>query len=103
MDIVTKESLKNAIKLNTILGGSTNAVIHLLAIAREFEIELKLEEFNDINSNLSVLGNLKPHGNYSMFDIYRIGGLPVILKYLIKKNILNGEQLTLQVKHIMKI
>lgn len=93
-DIVTKESFRNAIKLNTILGGSTNAVIHLLAIAKEFEIELKLAEFNEINYNLSVLSNLKPHGKYSMYDIYKIGGLPIILKYLIGENIINGDQLT---------
>ena len=99
-DIVKKESFINAIKLTTILGGSTNSVIHLLAIAKEFEIDLKLNEFNEINSNLPILGNLKPHGKYSMYDIHKMGGLPIILKYLIKNDIIYGDLLTVSGKTI---
>ena len=93
-DIIKKESFVNAIKLTTILGGSTNAVLHLLAMAKEFDIDLHLNEFNDINKNIPIIGNLKPHGKYSMYDIYKIGGLPMILKYLIKHNIISGDLLT---------
>lgn len=95
-DIVTRDSFLNAIKLTTILGGSTNAVIHLLAIAKEFDIQLSLQDFQDISNNTPILGNLKPHGKYTMNDIhYQVNGLPTILKYLIKNNIIDGRTYTI--------
>ena len=98
-DIIKKESFINAIKLTTILGGSTNSIIHLY-INEKNSIELKLKEWNDINNDLPILANLKPHGKYSMYDIYKIGGLPIILKYLIKNDIIYGDLLTVSGKTI---
>ena len=93
-DIITKESFHNAIKLTTILGGSTNAVIHIIAIAKEFNINITLEDFQQISENTPVLGNLKPHGKYTMNDIYNINGMPAIIKYLLDNNILDGNTYT---------
>jgi len=87
---ITKESFLNAIKITTIMGGSTNVVIHLLAMAKEFDINLSLEDFETINNNYPILSNLKPHGKYVIYDIYKsIGGFPVILKYLIDNKLIN--------------
>lgn len=95
-DFITKESFRNAIKLTTVLGGSTNAVIHLIAIAKEFDISLTLSEFQEISQSTPVLSNLKPHGQYTMNDInIQIGGMPRIIKYLIDHNILDGSTYTL--------
>uniref|UniRef100_A0A6C0IW30 dihydroxy-acid dehydratase n=1 Tax=viral metagenome TaxID=1070528 RepID=A0A6C0IW30_9ZZZZ len=89
-DVITKSSFENAIKITTVLGGSTNSVLHLLAIAHEFDIDLSLDDFYRINKDTPVLGNLKPYGKYSMNDIHKIGGLPMITKYLLDNNILDG-------------
>lgn len=94
-DIITKESFFNAMKLTVILGGSTNAILHLLAIAKDFDINLTLDDFDEILQNTPVLGNLKPIGEYSMNDIYNIHGLPTILKYLLKNDILDGKTNTI--------
>jgi len=94
-DIITKESFLNAIKITTVLGGSTNSVIHLLAIANEFGIDLNLEDFHTINETVPVLGNLKPYGEYSMNDIHNIGGTPRLIKYLLDNNILDGKTYTM--------
>jgi len=92
---ITKESFLNAIKITTIMGGSTNVVIHLLAMAKEFDINLSLEDFETINNNYPILSNLKPHGKYVIYDIYKsIGGFPVILKYLIDNKLINGDTYT---------
>jgi len=94
-DIITKESFLNAIKITVILGGSTNAVLHLIAIANEFNIKLTLNDFNEIFENTPVLGNLKPHGIYSMNNIHEMGGFPILLKYLLDNNILDGKTNTI--------
>ena len=93
-DIVTRESLINAITLVTILGGSTNAVLHFLAIADAANIKFDINEFQKISDKTPFLANLKPSGNYLMEDIYRIGGIPAVLKYLLNKGLLNGKCLT---------
>jgi dihydroxy-acid dehydratase len=94
-DIVTRTSIINAIKMTNIMGGSTNAVIHLLAIAKEFNIPLDLEDFQDVSENTPVLANLKPHGIYTMNDIHnRLGGTPFIYKYLLDNKILDGNTMT---------
>ena len=93
-DIVTKTSIENAIKIGIILGGSTNLVLHIIAIADAFDIKLTLDDFVDISKNIPVLSNLKPHGIYLMNDLHNIGGLSILIKYLIEENILNGDVLT---------
>ena len=94
-DIITKESFINAIKITGIMGGSTNAVLHLLAIANEFNIDLTLDDFTRVLKDIPILGNLKPLGIYSMNDIHKIGGTPIIIKYLIENNILDGSAYTM--------
>ncbi len=93
-DIVTKKSLENAIRLVTILGGSTNAVLHFLAIARAADVDFTLADFQRISDETPFLADLKPSGKYLMEDLHKVGGIPAVLKYLLKKGILNGECLT---------
>ncbi|MAL58691.1 MAG: dihydroxy-acid dehydratase [Flavobacteriaceae bacterium] len=93
-DIITKKSLENAIRLVTILGGSTNAVLHFLAIARAANIDFDLQDFQKISDTTPFLADLKPSGKYLMEDIHAIGGIPSVLKYLLKKELLNGDCLT---------
>ena len=93
-DIVTKKSIENAITLVTVLGGSTNAVLHFLAIADTASIEFTLEDFQRISDKTPFLADLKPSGKYLMEDIHRIGGTPAVLKYLLNKGMLHGDCLT---------
>lgn len=93
-DIVTKKSLQNAITLVTVLGGSTNAVLHFLAIADAANIDFTLEDFQRISDKTPFLADLKPSGKYLMEDIHQIGGTPAVLKYLLNKGMLNGDCLT---------
>lgn len=93
-DIITRKSLENAIRLITILGGSTNAVLHFLAIARAAQIDFTLHDFQKISDNTPFLADLKPSGNYLMEDLHEVGGIPGVLKYLLKKGLLHGDCLT---------
>jgi len=93
-DIMTPDAFENAMVLITILGGSTNAVLHLIAMAHAVGITLALEDFQRVSDRIPVLGNLKPSGNYLMEDLHRIGGLPVLMKYLLDKGLLHGDCLT---------
>ncbi|TSE09630.1 MULTISPECIES: dihydroxy-acid dehydratase [Aquimarina] len=93
-DIVTKKSLENAIRLVTILGGSTNAVLHFLAIARAADVDFTLADFQRISDETPFLADLKPSGKYLMEDVHEVGGIPAVLKYLLKKGLLHGECLT---------
>lgn len=88
--IVTKLSLINAITLAIALGGSTNLILHLLAIAQTALIELNLEDFKNLNNKIPYIGNLKPSGNFFMEDVHAIGGIPSIMKYLLNEGLLNG-------------
>ncbi len=92
--ILTKKAFENAIAVLMAFGGSTNAVLHLLAIAREAEVELKLEEFNRISDKVPHLGNLKPFGDFVMNDVDRVGGVPVVMKALLDAGLLHGDVLT---------
>lgn len=92
--ILTKEAFENAIAVLMAFGGSTNAVLHLLAIAREAEVDLKLEEFNRISERVPHLGNLKPFGDFVMNDVDRVGGVPVVMKALLDAGLLHGDVLT---------
>ncbi len=93
-DIITRKSLENAIRLVTILGGSTNAVLHFLAIARAALIDFTLQDFQRISDNTPFLADLKPSGKYLMEDVHAVGGIPAVLKYLLKKGLLHGDCLT---------
>lgn len=93
-DIVNRKSLENAIRLLTVLGGSTNAVLHFLAIAKAAEVEFSLTDFEKICDSTPFLADLKPSGKYAMEDIHRIGGIPAVLKYMLKHDMLHGDCLT---------
>jgi dihydroxy-acid dehydratase len=92
--ILTKKAFENAITLLMALGGSTNAVLHLLAIAHEADVELTLEDFHRIGSKVPLLGDLKPFGKFVMSDVDRVGGIPVVLKVLLDAGYLHGDTLT---------
>ncbi len=93
-DIITRESLLNAIAVVVALGGSTNAVLHLLAIAHEAHVELDIEDFNTVADKVPHLANVKPFGQYVMSDVDRIGGVPVVMKALLDAGLLDGDCLT---------
>ncbi|MEJ6626992.1 MAG: dihydroxy-acid dehydratase [Actinomycetes bacterium] len=92
--ILTKKAFENAITVLMALGGSTNAVLHLLAIANEAEVDLTMEDFHRIGSKVPLLGDLKPFGKYVMTDIDRVGGIPVVLRALLDAGLLHGDCLT---------
>jgi dihydroxy-acid dehydratase len=93
-DILTKKAFENAITILMALGGSTNAVLHLLAIAHEAEVDLTLEDFHRIGSKVPLLGDLKPFGKYVMTDVDRVGGIPVVLRILLDAGYLHGDCMT---------
>ena len=93
-DIITRKSLENAIRLITVLGGSTNAVLHFLAIARAANIQFSLSDFQQISDQTPFLADLKPSGKYLMEDVHAIGGIPAVLKYLLQKGMIHGDCLT---------
>ncbi|NDD26237.1 MAG: dihydroxy-acid dehydratase, partial [Actinobacteria bacterium] len=92
--IMTKPAFENAIAVLMALGGSTNAVLHLLAIAREAEVDLTLDDFNRVSDRVPHLGDLKPFGQFVMADVDRVGGVPVVLKALLDAGLINGDVLT---------
>ncbi len=94
LDIVTRKSLENAIRLVTIMGGSTNAVLHFLAIARAADIDFTLQDFQHISDTTPFIADLKPSGKYLMEDVHRVGGIPAVLKYLLRNGLLHGDCLT---------
>ena len=93
-DIVTKKSLENALRLVTVLGGSTNAVLHFLAISRAANLDLSIDYFQEISDSTPYLANLKPSGKYLMKDLHKIGGVPYVLKYMLENKMLYGDCLT---------
>lgn len=93
-DIVTKKSIENAITLVNALGGSTNAVLHYLAIAYAADIDFTLEDFQRISDRTPLIGDLKPSGKYLMEDVHGIGGTPKIMKYLLEQGFLHGDCMT---------
>ncbi|HLR28875.1 MAG TPA: dihydroxy-acid dehydratase, partial [Ruania sp.] len=99
-DIMTKEAFENAIAVVMAFGGSTNAVLHLLAIANEAEVDLTLEDFNRVGARVPHLADLKPFGRYVMNDVDRIGGVPVIMKALLDAGVLHGDCLTVTGKTV---
>jgi dihydroxy-acid dehydratase len=93
-DIMTKKAFENAIAVLMAFGGSTNAVLHLLAIAREADVDLTLDDFNRVADKVPHLGDLKPFGRYVMNDVDRVGGVPVLMKALLDAGLLHGDVLT---------
>ena len=93
-DILTKKAFENAITAVMALGGSTNAVLHLLAIAHEADVDLTLEDFHRIGSKVPLLGDLKPFGKYVMSDVDKVGGIPVVLRMLLDAGYLHGDCMT---------
>jgi dihydroxy-acid dehydratase len=92
--VMTKEAFENAIAVTMALGGSTNAVLHLLAIANEARVELTLDDFNAVAARVPHLADTKPHGKYHMVDLDRIGGVPVVMAELLEAGLLHGDCLT---------
>ena len=93
-DIITKQSLENAIAVVMAFGGSTNAVLHLLAIAHEANVELEMDDFHRIGSKVPLLADVKPFGRYVMSDVDRVGGVPVIMRALLDAGLMHGDCLT---------
>ena len=97
---MTKEAFENAIAVVMALGGSTNAVLHLLAIAFEAQVDLELDDFNKVAARVPHLADTKPHGKYHMFDVDRIGGVPVVMRELLDAGLLHGDCLTVTGKTV---
>ena len=95
LDIVTKNSLENALRLIAILGGSTNAVLHFLAIAHAADINLTIDDFQKISNSTPFLADLKPSGKYLMKDLHAIGGIPAVLKFMLENDLLHGDCMTI--------
>ncbi|MGB5393408.1 MAG: dihydroxy-acid dehydratase [Lutimonas sp.] len=94
LDIISKKSIENAITLVNALGGSTNAVLHYLAIAHAAGIDFTLEDFQRVSDRTPLLADLKPSGEYLMEDVHSVGGTPAVMKYLLEKGLLHGDCLT---------
>ena len=100
MDILTKKSFENALKVVIVLGGSTNAVLHLIGIAKTAKIDFTLEDVTRLNAETPLLADLKPSGKYMMEDVFRVGGVPSVMKYMLEKGMLHGDCLTVTGKTI---
>ena len=99
-DIMTREAFENAMVIVIVLGGSTNAVLHLIAIARSVGVDLTIDDFQSVSDRVPFLADLKPSGKYVMEDIHNIGGIPAVMKYLLENNLINGDCLTVTGKSI---
>ncbi|KAI9098484.1 hypothetical protein K1719_025109 [Acacia pycnantha] len=93
-DIITRKSLRNAMVIVMALGGSTNAVLHLIAIARSVGIDLTLEDFQKVSDEVPLLADLKPSGKYIMKDFHKVGGTPAVIRYLLEQGLLDGDCIT---------
>ena len=100
LDIVSKESIINSVRLITVLGGSTNAVLHILAIAKSANINFTINDFQDISESTPFLADLKPSGKFLMEDLHEIGGVPAVMRYMLENNLLNGDCMTVTGKTI---
>ncbi len=100
LDLLTRESFENALRVVIVLGGSTNAALHLLAIARTARIPFTLNDIREISRKTPVLGDLKPSGKYHMENVHEVGGLPAVMKYMLSEKLLYGDSLTVTGKTI---
>ena len=99
-DIMTRKAFENAITIVAVLGGSTNAVMHLIAMAHSVDIEITLDDFQNISDKTPVLADLKPSGKFMMEDLHTVGGVPAVMKYLLKEGYIHGECLTVTGKTV---
>ncbi|MGD8515097.1 MAG: dihydroxy-acid dehydratase [Granulosicoccaceae bacterium] len=99
-DIMTRDAFENALVIVMALGGSTNAVLHLIAMARAVDIDLTLDDVQAVSSRIPFLADLKPSGKYVMEDLHNVGGVPAVMKYLLEQGLLNGDCLTVTGKSI---
>ncbi len=99
-DIMTREAFENAISLIMVLGGSTNAVIHLIAMAQSVDVPLTIDDFQAISNRTPLLADLKPSGKFLMEDLHNVGGIPAVMKLMLKEGLLNGNCLTVTGKTI---
>lgn len=99
-DILSRNSFENAVRLITVLGGSTNAVLHFLAIARVAGIDFTLDDFQRVSDTTPFLADLKPSGKYLMEDVHRVGGTPAVMKYMLEEGLLHGDCLTVTGKTV---
>ena len=99
-DIMTKAAFENAIAVVMALGGSTNAVLHLLAIANEARVELELDDFNRVAARVPHIADTKPHGKYHMVDVDGVGGVPMVMRELLEAGLLHGDCLTVTGKTV---
>ena len=97
-DVMTKPAFENAIAVVMALGGSTNAVLHLLAIAHEARVDLELDDFNKVAARVPHIADMKPHGRFHMSDLDRVGGVPVVLQHLLDHGLLHGDVMTVSGK-----
>ena len=93
-DIMTRAAFENAMVITMALGGSTNAVLHLLAMARAVDVELTIDDFQAVSDRIPFIADLKPSGKYVMEDLHNVGGIPAVQKYLLEKGLLNGDCMT---------
>ena len=99
-DIMTREAFENALTLVSVLGGSTNAVLHLIAMARAVDVNLTIDDFQEVSNRIPFLADLKPSGKYVMEDLHNVGGIPAVMKYLLEKGLLHGDCLTVTGKTV---
>jgi dihydroxy-acid dehydratase len=99
-DIMTRKAFENAITVIMVLGGSTNAVLHLIAMAKSVDVEVTQDDFQTISDKVPVLADFKPSGKYLMQDLHQHGGLPAVMKYLLQEGLLHGDCLTVTGKTI---
>jgi dihydroxy-acid dehydratase len=93
-DIMTRKAFENAIVTIMVMGGSTNAVLHLIAIAKSVDVPLTIDDFQEISNRIPLLADMKPSGKYMMEDLHKVGGIPAVMKYLLKLGWLHGDCLT---------
>jgi dihydroxy-acid dehydratase len=99
-DIMTRAAFENAMVIVMALGGSTNAVLHLIAMARAVDVKLTIDDFQKVSDRIPLLADLKPSGRYVMEDLHNVGGVPAVMKYLLGKGLLNGDCLTVTGKSV---